>query len=601
MGSPDTHGYRAARGRRGALRALGPDRRLRRAPRRAAGSRLCSSSGPDVCPAGGAGARGSPCAATGASSSALAPPAAGRGRRRRPGDLHRLRIRRLHRPLVALDAGLAGIVALRSRRRLHRRSQPGLHAAEPDRDLGRRTGGDRLAPDPHLRRPAGADLELHSCAILDSSFAAAEGEAEAEDAVADAQAIGIGPGSPIYHDMESYTRTAAATASTMTFLAAWTQRLHELGYASGVYSSSASGIADLGRRWGTSFASPDDIWSANWNGRADTEDPNLTADAWPNHQRIHQYRGGHDEVWGGVRINIDSNYVDAMTVGTAIAAGADAAAADDLAASRSPGERSGSGSAAAGRRTSSVPARSGFAPTCDHPRRRDLGAGSAVAARTFRLRGGSSHTFTVLLDSRGRPLLAHRGRLRAQLLVAIPGARKTRAVLFPSERAISSATSASSRPPRSIQRQVRDLPHPGELAPGVVARPLLHPLDVAADQLVEAERLAGRARGPRGLGAAHLLRGAGGDDRLGAGVDPLVEGAPVHVEAEDPRRVPGVGRPQLRVLGFGRHPDQRELGDRRPQVEAGAADDDRPPPAPRARSRPRGARAACSRRPRTAR
>ena len=63
----------------------------------------------------------------------------------------------------------------------------------------------------------------------------------------------------------------------MTFLAAWTQRLHELGYASGVYSSSASGIADLAHRWGTSFTSPDNIWSANWNGRADTEDPNLSA------------------------------------------------------------------------------------------------------------------------------------------------------------------------------------------------------------------------------------------------------------------------------------------------------------------------------------
>ena len=95
-----------------------------------------------------------------------------------------------------------------------------------------------------------------SCAMLDSSFAAARLETEAEDAVADAQAIGIGPGSPIYHDMESYTRTATATASTMTFLAAWTRRLHELGYASGVYSSSASGIADLGPPMGDELLQP---------------------------------------------------------------------------------------------------------------------------------------------------------------------------------------------------------------------------------------------------------------------------------------------------------------------------------------------------------
>jgi hypothetical protein len=265
-----------------------------------------------------------------------------------------------------------------------------------------------------------------SCARLDSSFAAAEGEAEAEDAVADAQAIGIGPGSPIYHDMESYTRTAAATSSTMTFLAGWTQRLHQLGYASGVYSSSASGIVDLGRRWGTSFPSPDDIWSANWNGNADTVDPNLTADAWPNHERIHQYRGGHDEVWGGVRINIDSNFVDAMTVGTTAAVQA-----------LPPLTISGVKVSGLALR---VRVRCGWSVDLVCPGQIRLRTNVrtksrsldriGVAARTFRLRGGSSHAFTVLLDSRGRPLLADRGRLRAQLLVAIPGARKTRAVLF---------------------------------------------------------------------------------------------------------------------------------------------------------------------------
>ena len=37
--------------------------------------------------------------------------------------------------------------------------------------------------------------------------------------------------------------------------------------------------------------------------------------AWANHQRIHQYRGGHDDTYGGVTINIDSDYVDGATVG----------------------------------------------------------------------------------------------------------------------------------------------------------------------------------------------------------------------------------------------------------------------------------------------
>jgi hypothetical protein len=52
----------------------------------------------------------------------------------------------------------------------------------------------------------------------------------------------------------------------------------------------------------------------------------------------------------------------------------------------------------------------------------------AVAHRTFRLAGGRTHTFLVTLNTRGRPLLKEVGTLKAQLLVAIPGARAVRAV-----------------------------------------------------------------------------------------------------------------------------------------------------------------------------
>jgi hypothetical protein len=157
-----------------------------------------------------------------------------------------------------------------------------------------------------------------SCAKLNGAGAGAQGVAAADDAVEDARAVGIGPGSPIYFDMESYTRTTSATGATMTFLAAWTTRLHALGYTSGVYSSSASGIADLAARWGTGFTLPDDIWTANWNGAKDSADPYLPARAWSGHQRIHQYRGGHNETYGGVTINIDNDYVEGATVGEAL-------------------------------------------------------------------------------------------------------------------------------------------------------------------------------------------------------------------------------------------------------------------------------------------
>jgi Domain of unknown function (DUF1906) len=154
-----------------------------------------------------------------------------------------------------------------------------------------------------------------SCAKLTTVAAGTQGAAAAEDAVAEAVTIGIGAGSPIYFDMESYSPTTSATKAVLTFLEAWTNKLHELGYTSGVYSSSGSGIADLADAYGTAYSSPDDIWIANWNNAQNTIDPVVPSTAWPNHQRIHQYAGGHDDTYGGVTINIDSDYVDGATVG----------------------------------------------------------------------------------------------------------------------------------------------------------------------------------------------------------------------------------------------------------------------------------------------
>jgi hypothetical protein len=178
-----------------------------------------------------------------------------------------------------------------------------------------------------------------SCAMLNANQATAQGAADAADAVTQAGALGMGPGSPIYFDMEAYTRTSSATAATLAFLESWTNKLHALGYTSGVYSSSASGIADLGDQVGTGYVLPDDIWFANWNGIASTADPYVPANAWTPHQRIHQYRGGHDETYGGVTINIDNNYVDGATVGgSSPVAGDDPIGWLDLSGAPQPGQ-----------------------------------------------------------------------------------------------------------------------------------------------------------------------------------------------------------------------------------------------------------------------
>ena len=95
-----------------------------------------------------------------------------------------------------------------------------------------------------------------SCAKISSSRATTQGTEDAEDAVAQAQAVGIVPGNPIYFDMESYSLTTSSSRATLTFLAAWTARLHALGYTAGVYSSSASGIADIAGEVGLKSVKP---------------------------------------------------------------------------------------------------------------------------------------------------------------------------------------------------------------------------------------------------------------------------------------------------------------------------------------------------------
>ena len=73
--------------------------------------------------------------------------------------------------------------------------------------------------------------------------AISQGASAADDAVMQARALGFGPGTPLYYDMEAYPRRQSRAA--LRFLSAWTEELHMDGYASGVYSSSASAVADL--------------------------------------------------------------------------------------------------------------------------------------------------------------------------------------------------------------------------------------------------------------------------------------------------------------------------------------------------------------------
>jgi hypothetical protein len=138
---------------------------------------------------------------------------------------------------------------------------------------------------------------------------AAQAASAAQDAVAQAALLGLGPGTPIYYDMEAYGPKGAAKA--LAFFSAWTAAVHSLGYRSGIYSSSMSGVMDLARNYQNPvYAMPDIIYDAWWNDIADTADPSLPAAAWAGHRRIHQYSGNLTRRFGGVRITVDRDYMD---------------------------------------------------------------------------------------------------------------------------------------------------------------------------------------------------------------------------------------------------------------------------------------------------
>jgi len=149
-----------------------------------------------------------------------------------------------------------------------------------------------------------------------------QGKAAADSAAARAAYFGIGAGYPIYYDMEGYaTNNPSCTLTVQRFVAAWVDELHAKGYAAGVYGSASSTIRDLVAMLENGSASvPDNVWIARWNGVEDVFGEPVAADEyWGEHQRIHQYKGGHKETWGGVTINVDSNYVDGAVVEAAAA------------------------------------------------------------------------------------------------------------------------------------------------------------------------------------------------------------------------------------------------------------------------------------------
>ena len=191
----------------------------------------------------------------------------------------------------------------------------------PYRAVGIYIGGsDRACAQPNLTRAwlrRETDAGWHFMPMYvgpqadygELSSPAQQGAAAGTDAVAQAEMLGFGPGTPLYYDMEAYP--ARQSTAALSFLSAWTVTIHQLGYSSGVYSSSGSAIEGLAKQYFTgAYAMPDVIYDALWNGSADTVDPVFQPGEWPGRRRLHQFNGNTTQTFGGDTINVDQDYLD---------------------------------------------------------------------------------------------------------------------------------------------------------------------------------------------------------------------------------------------------------------------------------------------------
>jgi photosystem II stability/assembly factor-like uncharacterized protein len=154
---------------------------------------------------------------------------------------------------------------------------------------------------------------------LDPATAYQQGIVEAHLARRRAQALGLtlpdGTGAVLYYDVEAYSGTPAAIdacrAAARAFIDGWTVTLHQHGLYAGVYGSTCSSrVSDFA---GLPHV-PDFVWLASWS-QPYAYDPNasvwnlpcLDNSLWTQQQRLRQYNGDHNETWGGVTLNIDSD------------------------------------------------------------------------------------------------------------------------------------------------------------------------------------------------------------------------------------------------------------------------------------------------------
>jgi Domain of unknown function (DUF1906) len=143
----------------------------------------------------------------------------------------------------------------------------------------------------------------------DTATAYTEGKSEALKAYNALMSLGVtnnAAGTPVVYDMEGYTNNSSCRAAVKSFMQGWVDQLAVApAQVSAVYGSSCNSYLN---DFATMARPPQFIWAANWDNNPSTSVLSCVSGSYfANHQRLKQYIGDHNETWGGVTLNIDSN------------------------------------------------------------------------------------------------------------------------------------------------------------------------------------------------------------------------------------------------------------------------------------------------------
>lgn len=165
-----------------------------------------------------------------------------------------------------------------------------------------------------------ADCKFKYPMSSDPGIAYVQGKIEALAAVETAENAGFKGQLVIYYDVESYSGASVQTRETVaSFIEGWTEQLQDLGHVAGAYGAACTSyIVD----WAFNDPPLDEVWIAQWNkvykydpaatvyNTTCLDNPGQPPIFWVYNQRLKQYTGPHNETWGGVTLNIDSDVLD---------------------------------------------------------------------------------------------------------------------------------------------------------------------------------------------------------------------------------------------------------------------------------------------------